>query len=239
MYSTLLIVNSKDRDFGHSGNFTYNLLRSKFDCQAFRINKVTIPYSFYNLKEQTFLIDSTLMFLRAGSYTIYTLITALLSEIQPSFPTFNIFFDTIINKVTLSNDNNFTISFNLTQGSGTLAQALGFTSASIGPSLNITSEVTCNLNLSTNLYISSQVLCLSINSFFNKRQSNVIQMVPINVSSFGYIIWQNNLETVFPIDSRTIQNLDFQIYDDFNEIVLFNGQHVIFELQLFSDKPFN
>jgi hypothetical protein len=239
MYSTLLLVNSKDRDFGHSGNFTYNMSRSKFDCQAFRINKVTIPYSFYNIKAQSFLINNTVIFVDAGSFTIYTLITSLLSDIQGIYPDFNITFDAAINKVTLSNLNAFTLTFNNVGSSGSIAQALGFTSDTIGPSQNITSEVTCNLNLSTNLYISSQSLCVSLNSFFNKRQSNVIQMVPINVSSFGYIIWQNNLETIFPIDSRTIQNLDFQIFDDNGEIVFFNGQSVIFEIQLFSDKPFN
>lgn len=230
MFSTLLIINSLNRTSGTPGDFEYTLNRSKFDIQSFRVNKITIPYSFYNVVLQTYKIDNNTFTMPAGSYTIYTLISTILSSVQTLYPSFNITYDSNTNKVTITNNLAFTAEF--TQ----LNRILGFNN--IASTLIATSVNTVNLNLTTNLYVNSRTLGLYINSFFLNKQANIIQSVPVNTNSFGYIIFNNQLETMFKVDSRNLQTIDIQILDDYGNVVDFNGQDVIIELELFSNYGF-
>lgn len=233
MYSTLLIINSKDRYQGTPGNFQYSLdLRGRTDIQGFRVNKVTLPYSWYNIPEQQFIFNSNVILLPAGSYTIYTLITALEGLMKVYSPLLTINYNSDTNKITISDDVSFTVSF-LEE----LQIALGFITPFSG--ILKTGEFVTNVNLTSNVYLASQSLTVYLNSFFNKKTSNVFQSVPVNTNSFGYVIWQNALETVLKIDSRTIQNIDLQVFDDNGNIIDFNNQNWILELELYSNNAFN
>lgn len=227
MHSTLLIINSLNKTSGHSGQFQYSLNRSKFDVQAFRVNKVSIPYSFYNVVEQTYTVNSIVYNLPAGNYTVFNLISTILASVNVNLPSFNIVYSSITNKINITDTTPFIIDFQQ------IGRMLGF-NGEIGPTTNITSEDTINLNLTTNLYISCQELGLYINSFFINKQSNVIQSIPININSYGYILFQNQMETIFKVDSRNLEVLNIEIFDDAGNIVFFNGQEVIIELELFS-----
>ena len=79
---------------------------------------------------------------------------------------------------------------------------------------------------------------LEYQSIFNKKKSNVIQSVPINTNSFGYIIYNNQLETVFKCDSQTFSNLDIQLVDDNDIPIDMNNEDIIIELELYSTSPF-
>lgn len=233
MYSTLLIINSKDRHQGSPGNFQYSLdLRGRVDIQGFRINKVTLPYSWYNIPEQQFIFNSNVILLPAGSYTIYTLIQRLQNLMRVYSPLLTITYDSDTNKITIEDDISFTVSF-----LEDLQIALGFITPFTG--LIKTGEFVTNVNLTSNVYLSSAALTVYTNSFFNKKTANIFQSVPVNTNSFGYVIWQNSLETTFKIDSRNIQNIDLQVYDDEGNIIDFNNQNWILEIEIYSNNPFN
>jgi len=235
MYSTLLIINSKDRYSGTAGNFNYGLdYRGKIDITSFRVNKVTIPYSFYNVQRQNFTFNSAPLIMPEGSYTIYTLINKLSALITPHGTAVSVTYDADQNKIVISDSVSFALTFDQTvpTGLGFMLKIPNFTG------VLVSSQGTVNMNITSNIYLSSQALTIYLNSFFNKRQSNVFQVIPVNTNSFGYIIWQNSLPTNLKIDNRTIQNIDIQVFDDYGQILNFNGNEIIIELELFSNEPF-
>jgi hypothetical protein len=108
MQPTLLIVNSKDRLSGSSTDFNYQLkYYGKEEVQSYRIGKITIPYSFYNLKQQFFRFyyngSPTNVDLPAGNYTAQSLANYLQNEISNDIPAaVTVTFSSITNKFTVS-----------------------------------------------------------------------------------------------------------------------------------------
>lgn len=222
----LVIVNSKDRISGTPSNFRYELTKNKLNVKSFRINKVTVPFSWYNQPRQTFTVNTILFTLAEGSYSIYSLISALHSEVQGTFPNFTITYNADKNKVSINDTIALTIVFN-----GRLGQQLGFEN-SIGPSVSLTSTNTVNLALTSNIYIYSQSLSTYMTSFFQKKQDNIIQNIPVAVNTFNYVVWQNQMETMFALDSQNLFNFDIRLLDDYGSVIELNGQNIIIEIQI-------
>lgn len=222
----LVIINSKDRISGTPSNFRYELTKNKLNVKSFRINKVTVPFSWYNQPRQTFTVNTILFTLPEGSYSIYSLISALHSEVQGTFPNFTITYNADTNKVSIHDTIALTIVFN-----GRLGQQLGFEN-SIGPSVSLTSTNTVNLALTSNIYIYSQSLSTYMTSFFQRRQDNIIQNIPVAVNTFNYVVWQNQLETTFALDSQNLFNFDIKLLDDYGSVIELNGQNIIIEIQI-------
>lgn len=222
----LVIVNSKDRISGTPSNFRYELTKNKLNVKSFRINKVTVPFSWYNQPRQTFTVNTILFTLPEGSYSIYSLISALHSEVQGTFPNFTMTYNADTNKVSINDTIALTIVFN-----GRLGQQLGFEN-SIGPSVSLISTNTVNLALTSNIYIYSQSLSTYMTSFFQRRQDNIIQNIPVAVNTFNYVVWQNQLETTFALDSQNLFNFDIKLLDDYGSVIELNGQNIIIEIQI-------
>lgn len=222
----LVIVNSKDRISGTPSNFRYELTKNKLNVKSFRINKVTVPFSWYNQPRQTFTVNTILFTLPEGSYSIYSLISALHSEVEGTFPNFTMTYNADTNKVSINDTIALTIVFN-----GRLGQQLGFEN-SIGPSVSLISTNTVNLALTSNIYIYSQSLSTYMTSFFQRRQDNIIQNIPVAVNTFNYVVWQNQLETTFALDSQNLFNFDIKLLDDYGSVIELNGQNIIIEIQI-------
>ncbi len=222
----LVIINSKDRISGTATDFRYELSKNKIGVKSFRINKISLPYSWYNQVQQIFTINLINYVLPAGSYTVYSLINKIHSLVQGDFPSFTITYDSDTNKVTIANNILTTIDFQ-----GRLGQQLGFTTE-IGPAFESTSENTVNLSLTSNIYIYSQTLSTYMTSYFQKKQDNIIQNIPVSVNSFNYVVWQNQMETMFALDSQNLFNFDIKVIDDFGEVINLNGQNIIIEIQI-------
>lgn len=227
---TLLIINSKDRNHGTATNFNIGFI-DKIEVNNFRINKIIVPYSWYNIKLQTYIVDGNTHTLNAGSYTINTLISTINTHINPIVAKY----DPDTNKITFTSLNPINMTFSY--GPGYLGTILGFNT--VIPSFPvITSNYTINLNLTNNIYLKSQRLTTYFQSIFNKKKSNVIQTIPVNVNSFNYIVFENQIETNFKCDNSSFQNLDFQLVSDEDEILDLNGQEIIVEIELSSTSPF-
>lgn len=226
---TLLILNSKQRYYGETNNFAINF-EQKVQVNRFRINKIILPYSWYNLKSQNYTINGVTHLLPAGSYSITSLISTLNASIAPVIASYN----TNQNTITFTNAAPFTCVF--AAGSGYLGDALQLNGV-IAPATSITSGV-INLNLTSNVYITSQALTTYYQSIYVKRKANLVQTIPVNVNSFGFIVYQNQTETVFNCDSQTFANIDVQVRDDDGNLIDLNGQNIIMELELYSTSDF-
>lgn len=230
--TTLLIINSKDRSSGTTSNFNYGF-EPKTRVDKYRINKITVPYSWYNIKNQTFeyfdgIVTNTISF-PEGSYTISTLQTKLSSLL----PAITITYDGNTNKYTFTSATAFIITWQYGPGMlGTLLQA------PITPLVFTFISGMVNLNLTSNIYLSSAGLTTYFSSIFNKKKNNVVLSIPIDVNSFNYIIFENQVPTYFAIDDRTLANLDIQILDDYGEVINLNGLDITIEIELYSTTEF-
>lgn len=227
---TLLIINSKDRHHGTSSDFLIGFeQRTRVD--NFRVNKIICPYSWFNFKYQSYVFNGITHFLAAGSYSITTLISTINTHIAPFIATY----EPIQNKILFSGAGLITLE--LQYGPGYLGNVFGYT-ANPEPANPLETNL-INLNLTSNIYVASRALTTYYNSIFNKKKANVFQVVPVDVNAYGYVAYENELETIFKCDTQTFSNLDIQLLDDFGEIIDLNGQNWILELELTSNAPFN
>lgn len=245
MKPTLLIVNSKDRLSGSSSDFNYQIkYYGKEEVQNFRIGKVTIPYSFYNIERQYFDFyynnSQSFVDITAGNYTAQTLASFLQTEISNNVGApVTITFSNITNKFTVSvpTPNNFYFDFNAIDipDNYRIEKALGF--PKLTPVSTTYTSLNCaNFNASDNLYISSQSLSFYTPSIFQTQRAHVIQLVPILVNPFNFIFYEDQQQVTFQTDFSTISTFDVKLIDDYGNTVNLNGLDWTFEIQLFSDR---
>lgn len=254
MKKTLLIIDSAQRVRGTSTDFLYSInYYNLSDVNAFRVNKITVPYSFYNLKAQTFTISqggpTININFPAGSYSANTLAQKLSSLINASL------FGATITINFLADQNKFefimdfgTITINFLYDNSVLGNFANYNlSYQLGISpptalanppnfANYTSPLVASLSATSNLYLASPNLNLYEVSIFNKVRANIIQSIPVNVNSYNFIIWENSQETIFKLNDKSIGDLNFQLLDDYNNVVDLNGLNMIIELQLYSSE---
>ena len=242
MKPTLLIVNSKDRLSGSSTDFNYQIkYYGKEEIQSYRIGKITIPYSFYNIQQQYFRFyyngSPAIVDIPAGNYSAQSLVNYLQTEISNDVGapvTFT--YSSITNKFTVSVPipNNFYFDFiHDTPYQYSLYRALGFPKITTVATTYVSPNC-ANLNASDNLYIFSQALSFYSPSIFNTQRNNVIQLVPIIVNPFNFIFYENQQSIEFPTDFQTICTFDIKLLDDYGEVVDLNGLDWTFEIQLYN-----
>lgn len=249
---SLLIINSAQRDKGTSTDFTWSINYFGINnIASFAFNKITIPYSYYNLKTQTFTISqnggpAVNITLPAGNYTAQTLAGKLSSLINASLfaatLTINYLsdqnkFEFLMSSGTL--EFNFLISQNVlgSYANYNLSYQLGFSQYNNlvnPPSFNgIISTYTVNLNASSNLYLSSSTLNIYEISIFNRERASIIQTIPINTNIFGFIIFEPNEKINFKLDDKMLGKFNFTLLDDYNNVIDLEGQNIIIEIELY------
>lgn len=242
MKPTLLIVNSKDRISGTSTDFNYQIkYYGREEVQSYRIGKITIPYSFYNLKRQFFIFKyNGINFdieLPAGNYSAQSLATFLQTTLSAeTSASILVSYSTTTNKFSVSALSPNTIQFEFedpVEYNYSLQKALGFPNLTTIVSLYVSPNC-ANLNASDNLYIFSQSLSFYTPSIFQSQRANVIQLVPILVNPFNFIFYENQQQINFPTDFQTISTFDVKLIDDYGNTVDLNGLDWTFEIQLFS-----
>lgn len=244
MFSTLLIINSKDRNDGDSGNFNYIFQVPFTKIRNFKINKIVIPYSFYATVNQQIVITSPsiggTINVPAGNYTADSLATTLEGLINSSFPiiTCSITYSSITDKYTFTGALPYSISsLGLIPPNNNLMYQLGLTSLSgvqtvLPQSANFVSTYCANLSGTCCLYVSSNALRLFSNSSFQNMRSNIIQVVPIQVNSFNYIVWQNSVPTYYQQDEYVLNQIDLRLIDDFGNTINLNGLDWSIEIEI-------
>jgi hypothetical protein len=253
--SILIIVDSKDRANPAgttTSNFTYNMeYYGPNSVKGMRVNKITIPFSWNPVLAQTFVLTiggtPANIVIPAGQWTNQQMASLIQAQITADFPsslaTFtwspgsNLFtFTSPSNPYEL----NFTgATLHLYQNIGYMMGFFGLQSSPIIISASpgsSSSVIYPNLSGGPNVYVQSQKLQLYDSCFFQTVRGSVIQSVPVNVNVGNYIVWQNSIETVFPlVNSQPYSNFDFKLIDDYGNEVLLNGLDWVIELQFFYD----
>ena len=252
MNETLIIINSGQADYGTSADFTYSFKDYGLTgVKQFRVNKITVPYSFYNQRQQNFIIQYNgagpvnLLF-PAGSYTATGLATKLAGIINATIANpITITYDSVLNKFKFTMTGADTLILNFIPGpGGSLANynigvqmglILASSVAAVGPFNALTAPYCANLNATSNIYISSAILNMYNVSYFDRIKANIIQSVPVNVNSFNFIIWENSQQTMFDLmtDNTNISYIDIKILDDYGNVLDLNGLNVIIEIQFY------
>lgn len=240
MPPTLVIINSKDKASGTSSNFTYNLQYTGMTrIRQYRLNKIVIPYSWYNIQDQVILMTVNgggpiTVDIDAGSYTAQTLATYMQNKLTSAGGiTFTVTYNQNQNTYTISvtNPNIFTLLFTYPYNYKNLGVQMGFGTDTPNQE-SVTSSSAVNLSITNSVYLGSSSLRLYAQSYFQKVQYNIVQHVPVNVNSFNYITWQNSFATFFDCNENTsITNFDFQILDDYGNTLDLRGLDVIIELE--------
>lgn len=249
MSSVLLIIDSKDRSSGSVTDFNYTFNRIQIlKPRQFRINKINIPYTFYAIEQQNFTITYNavpyVINIPAGNYSAPSLAQVVQTLCNASIPApgITITYDINTNKMQFTATLGNTFAFDFSAYSGARANynlgiGLGMVlvddvSQVVAPATQFQSIYQCNLSATKNIYLKSQQLRLYNVSFFQAIPDNVIQSVPITVNSFGYIVWENFYPVIFNNDEQTISNIDFQLVDDYNNIINLNQYSFSIEIQI-------
>jgi len=235
-FQSLLIIDSKDRSYGTNEDFNYQVRAyGPQKIKAYRVNKVNIPFSWYNLRNQDFQLNVAgvphIISFPEGSYTSQSLITKLTALITPITP-ITITYDQNTNKFTFTAVPSLQFIFSYNMYNYSLERAIGFLQTS-AISSTLTSSFCANLNSTLNVYIYSQFLSLYTPAIFNKDRACIIQTVPIQVNSFNFINWENSQETYFNLGNENLDNIDLKIVDDYGNTLNLNGLCWTCELQLF------
>lgn len=240
----LLIIDGKDRSYGTSENFTYVLENYQTPrIKKFRINKITIPYSFYGIRSQEFSINVNnapaqyIQFV-GGNYTANELaiyLQGLINAVsaQPIVITYNQATNKF--KFDMTPPHVIDLTFPFLPLNYNLGVSLGLmtTNTNTGNFTSLTSPRQANLSATSNLYVASNTLRVFNTSFFNRKSASIIQTVPVNVSPFNYIIYSNQIESLFSGGNFQLSSIDIIIYDDDGNVIDLNNEDIILEIELF------
>jgi hypothetical protein len=73
----------------------------------------------------------------------------------------------------------------------------------------------------------------------DSQNTNVLQTVPVNQTSYGLITWENQTNHKNVLRLRTINNIDISILDQDNNYIDFNGFNWTITLRLANFRNFN
>lgn len=239
MNTTLILINSKDRDEGTIPKFSYSFAgySPRQGFSSFRINKITIPYAFASTVAQTFVLNfgiplvSVMPYvidLPAGNYTPTTLVnklneltTALLGpdEVLWSFDSltnkFKVEVINVINRITLDFN---TTSLPANEFYKSVGRQMGYFAETFEPqdlAFFQESSFFPNFGLTNNIYIKSQALTNSVSSFFVKKRNWIVQSVLVDVNPNEFINFENQSPILFPNNpNNPIDTIDLELLDD-------------------------
>lgn len=191
----LIVISSRDRDTGTPANFNVSFTDGKLfsDTHRVRVNKVSIPNSFHNVKtsgaslyyEESTNIGVTRIFaLAAGQYSVGAIISAFNTFVTSYGGSASLALDPITNKFTMTSPGNITV-FGLSDPIEDLGFILGFepidyatTTAVAIRFPDLSGETTIYLHMN---YISQNC----ITPVKSKLASDVISMIQMKDVSFG------------------------------------------------------
>jgi hypothetical protein len=202
------------------------------DCQ--------IPVSWYLVDSDTntlnFLWNSVnyTITLEVGNYNANTFITELTTKFELIS---GLFVEILLNRINGKLSFDFkgsvppTVTF-LYAGSQGLFRLIGLDTKTNYSGIIIVGDFPMNLLGIQRLKICSNNLATNDNFDSSKSSTNVIQVIPIDVPSYGLIVYRNQTTEYGKLKSRTLSNIDIQLYDEFGRFIQMNGIHYCITLQL-------
>lgn len=250
MKNCLIIVDSKDRINGDSGNFIYSpQTLGLSNVKKFRINKVSVPYSFYSILDQTFQVTvgttSYVVTVLGGNYTAFQIATILQNTINGEIGGgLIVTYDQTSNNFNFFNSNSLPMQFNFNFGSlpdsyiqYNVGVQIGYITANnpnevLPPSNNIFTKYAANMSATTNIYLRSNALSVYYMSYFRGQKNNVVASVPVNVNAYNWIIYSEFSPLYFDFDGQTLNQIDMQFLDDSGNVIDFRGLNPIIEIDV-------
>ena len=187
-----------------------------------------IPCSFYvinALNNQLVIsgpgITTTTIYVSYGNYNANTLISELISKLASGGLTMTITINKINGILTFSS-NGF-INYYFTSAS-TILEILGTTSSTIATSTNYTCPYPLNLLGVKKLLIKSTKLSVYSVSTYDYASSNILLTIPSDVSPFSMISYNSQSDANKNLlNIRSINEIDINIYDEYNNYIDFNN----------------
>jgi len=244
-----LFLDSQQRDSSSTGTpASYALFLSKPIAKTskssyFRVKiiQACIPFSFTEINNSNNLISyiynsvGYTFTIPVGSYNINSLLLLIKQYLEASHPVLLQFsFNTSTNLATLAftpaNTGVHSISFTTSGANEPVMKQLGFTTGTVLFSFNgtfpdniATSNQSVNVSPSKNIYIRSNNLLQpnSQEAIVTKcKTSNILGIVPINVSFGNYINFYNTQTFGVDIGNETIDSIDIYLSDSNNSDVI-------------------
>lgn len=195
--------------------------------RSITLQSAQIPYSFYviNFSNQFLKIDTTTFTIPVGNYNANTLITAILTQISPTYPSMTITLNKINGKLLFSNNSNFTIFNNFQYSIGSV---LGIADNTNLTSVSNTLELTYSLNLLgiKSLEVRSFVLSMNNVSSTQGGSNTLVASIPVDAVPFGMINYTDTGNNQMTFTNTTLDTFDIEIIDgESNQYVNFNNSN--------------
>jgi hypothetical protein len=245
----IISLNSADATQFNNGskysdlNFNFkNLLIDSTDIlySTIGVTDCQIPVSWYLVEPETNTLNilwnsvNYTIILENGNYNANTFITELTNKLQLIS---GIVVQIVLNKINGKLSFDFTgsvpslVSF-LYSGSEGLFRLIGLDIKTNYTGTIIIPDYPMNLLGIQRLKICSNNLATNDNFDSSKSSTNVIQVIPIDVPSYGLIVYRNQTTEYGKLKSRRLSNIDIQLFDEFGRFIQMNGIHYCLTLQL-------
>jgi hypothetical protein len=205
-----------------------NFIESRQNLQYSTISILTaqIPYSFYIINEYNnkFKFNNHIIELEYGNYNAKTLGDLINAEIQQHDATAKITLNQITGKYEITGNNTFSIDLTLSDLAKVLGGEKGIYNGifSLFSGFRVALPYLCNTSGSKYLNIKiSNLLTENIN--LSSMDKNTLVSIPINVSPFGIIQYNNIYSVESLVKNDTMDNIELQITDDEGRYINFNN----------------
>ncbi len=233
----ILIVDSKKRYSGTPTNFIYRINNDITRVRNITVVQLSLPFSYWviNSTNNTLILNNgaNTATMPPGTYNLTNFQIVLKNALNAAGINlgFNVLYDLSTGLITISNTSaTFTINSTTSQPGSTFAPLLGFASDATGTS--VTSQNALNISGPRFLYVTSRKLCKYFVSqkprYANNTFNNAIGIILPNVAFGGFITEFTPLEVTINDNQggasySTLTDIDFTLYDEFDNIVNLNG----------------
>lgn len=175
------------------------------------IDHCIFPISFYIINENnnSFIFNNVTYNISEGNYGIQTLIT----EIKSYISNLEIAFDSKINKLTFTYNNNFTIN-------GNILNILGFSNQEhLSINNSLTSDNVIDLSGNNIIYILIDEISNQNMNSYNKLKGNTLVSIPLDVNHGDILLYSNTNQLRNKVSLLSYKKFTINILDeDFNYI---------------------
>lgn len=241
--SRLINIDSDNADIYNNSNFHSDMvyifkglltedddsLYSQISIQSaqFPISFYVVNYSNNTLKYQYHNDPITTISFDVGNYNATSFIAEFHTKVVNQL---TLTFNKLTGKYTFNSNHNYTLYYD----GSTCFRLLGLDLQSdfvvSSSPYNQPALFPCNFAGITRLKIVSDKLATY--SRDSSTITNVLATIPVNAPPFGILLYQNNTNFKATLRERAIDDFDIRIYDDFNNLINFNGIEFGITLQL-------
>jgi hypothetical protein len=220
MYSMLYLVDSKDLSVS---NNKYQLKGyTVYGSMLMRLNKIMIPYSFYNVMagKNTLITSLGTVTITPGQYDVDDLRSALETALIVLDATFTVAYSNLTKKFTIARTGNF----DLTLSTSTINTLIGFGKVDKTGAATYTSDNVFDINNCQYLTMHSKRLNENNGNITTDGREGFICCIPVNVSTGSTIVFYPNYPIEYEYNrykSITDDEIWFQHED--TSVINFNG----------------